>query len=95
MAWSPCGMIYDHVCHVMCYSWCYLLSPHSSQEAKISSTCMRTLIFLVKPVPKKAPPVQTPAQKITDDSKEGEKGEQTVQEEESSPEVSPLLIHES
>lgn len=67
------------------------LSP--PQEAKISSTCMRTLIFLVKPVPKKVPPVQTTAQEVADGSKEeGKEGEQTVPEEESRPEVGELLI---
>ena len=64
-----------------------------SQEAKISSTCMRILIFLVKPVPKKVPLVQTAAQEVADGSKEGEKeGEQTAPEEESRAEVGQLLV---
>lgn len=67
-----------------------------SQEAKISSTCMRTLIFLVKPAPKTAPPAHSSAQETTDGSKEGEKESKgSVQEGEDGPEVSALQICDS
>ena len=80
---------YDHtsvLCRATANTTC---SP--PQEAKISSTCMRTLIFLVKPAPK-APSVQTKAQETTDGSKEGEKeNDEAAQEGEEGAEVSILF----
>ena len=83
----------NYVCHVKCCSLHYIpLPPFSSQEAKISSTCMRTLIFLVKPLPKKTPPVPTTAQETVDGSKEEEKeAGQAAPEEERAGEVGVVL----